>query len=136
LNAARLLLRRQKDVSGGYLLNRPRYLLVPVGLEADAEALIASLTYRPSANVERETPSWVKGLSVVSNPRLDDLSATTWYLLGDPAINPTIRLAHLNGQTTPTVDQEADFQRDIIRFKVRFDVVAVPINWTAAVRMQ
>jgi hypothetical protein len=135
LNAGRVLLRRQKDISGGYLLNQPQYIVAPVGLEGHGEALIASLTYRPSADVERETPRWVRSLAIVADPRLDDLSATTWYLLSDPRVNPTIRVGHLNGQTGPTVEQESDFERDILKFKIRFDVVAVPVNWTGAVKM-
>ncbi len=135
LNAARVLMRKQQDSSGGYVLTDPRYLVVPVGLEADAEALTASLTYRPGSNTELQTPAWVKSLAVVSDPRLDAASASVWYLLSSPTVAAVIRLGYLNGQTTPEVEQEIDFDRDTLRFKIRFDVACAAIGWAGGVKM-
>lgn len=135
LNAARLLMRKQQDSSGGYVLTAPRYIVVPVGHEADAEALVASLTYKNATDVERDTPAWIGGLIVISDPRLDANNADDWYLLSDPATAPVIRIGYLNGQTTPDVEQEGDFDRDVLKFKIRFDVAVAAVGWAGAVKM-
>ena len=135
LNAARVLMRKQQDSNGGYVLTDPRYLVVPVALEADAEALTAALTYRPGSNTELQTPAWVKSLAVVSDPRLDAASASVWYLLSNPLVAPVIRLGYLNGATAPVVEQEGDFDTDVMKFKIRFDVCAAAVGWAGGVKM-
>lgn len=135
LNKARVLMRKQKDSSGAYVLTAPRYLVVPVAVEADAEALVASLTYKAGTDVERETPAWVRGLTIISDPRLDDSDPADWYLLSDPLVSPTLRLGYLNGRDTPEVEQDADFNTDVLRFKIRFDVASAAAGWSGAVKM-
>lgn len=135
LGIARTAMRKQKDSSGGFVLTNPRFLVCPVAGESVAEALIASLTYRPEANVEQQTPGWVKSLAVVADPRLDATDAGDWYLLSDPVVSPVIRLGYLNGITEPTVEQDTDFQRDTLRFKVRFDVACTAVGYAGAVKM-
>ncbi len=135
LNAARVLMRKQQDSSGGYVLTDPRFIVCPFALEADAEALTASLTYRPGSNTELQTPAWVKSLAVVSDPRLDAASASVWYLLSNPLVAPVIRLGYLNGATSPAVEQEGDFDTDVMKFKIRFDVCAAAVGWAGGVKM-
>lgn len=135
LNAARVLMRKQQDANGGYVLTDPRFIVCPVALEADAEALVASLTYRQSSNTELQTPAWVKSLAVVSDPRLDAASASVWYLLSDQTVAAVIRLGYLNGQTTPEVEQEVDFDHDTMKFKIRFDVACAAIGWAGGAKM-
>lgn len=135
LNAGRVLMRKQQDSNGGYVLTDPRFIVCPVALEADAEALTASLTYRPSSNAELQTPAWVKALAVVSDPRLDAASASIWYLLSNPLVAPVIRLGYLNGATAPVVEQEGDFDTDVMKFKIRFDVCAAAVGWAGATKM-
>ena len=135
LNAARVLMRKQQDSSGGYVLTDPRFIVCPVALEADAEALTAALTYRPGSNTELQTPAWIKSLAVVSDPRLDAASASVWYLLSNPLVAPTIRLGYLNGATSPVVEQEGDFDTDVMKFKIRFDVCAAAVGWAGGVKM-
>lgn len=135
LNAARVLMRKQKDVNGGYVLTNPRFIVCPVAEEANAEALTAALTYRPASNTELSTPQWVRSLAVISDPRLDVASSTVWYLLSDPTTAPVIRLGYLNGQTVPTVEQDVDFDKDVLRFKIRFDVACAAIGWAGGVKL-
>ena len=135
LGLARALMRKQQDSSGGFVMTAPRFLLVPVGLETEAEALVSSLTYRPDLAGEMQTPGWVKGLRVIADPRLDAVDAGDWYLLSEPAVAPVIRLTFLNGQRSPVVEQSGDFSRDIIRYKVRLDVAATAVGYAGAVKM-
>ncbi|HRC72036.1 MAG TPA: Clp protease ClpP [Candidatus Competibacter sp.] len=135
LNAARVLMRRQKDSNGGYVLTAPRFLVVPVGHEGEAEALVASMTYRPGTSTEIQTPEWVRGLVVVSDPRLDDQDPDDWYLLSDPAVAPAVRIGYLNGRDTPETEEKVDFNTDVIHFKIRFDVAVAAVGWAGAVKM-
>lgn len=135
LNAARVLMRQQKDSNGGYVMTQPRFVICPVLLEGDAEALLASLSYRPSTDTEVATPKWIKGLAIVSDPRLDAVSNSTWYLLSAPNVAPTIRLGYLNNVTTPVVEDDKDFDTDVIRYKIRFDVCAAAVGHAGGVKV-
>lgn len=135
LAAARALMRKQQDSSGGFVMTQPRFIVCPVALESAAEALVASLTYKPEAGNEVDTPSWVKGLTIIADPRLDVADPTEWYLLSVPSVAPVLRLAYLNNQTSPAVEEEKDFDRDITKFKIRFDLGASVIGWAGAVKI-
>lgn len=135
LGKARALMRKQMDSSGGFILTMPRFLVVPVAMESDAEALVGSLSYRPDLVGEMQTPPWVKSLRIVADPRLDVSDAADWFLLSEPGTAPVIRLAFLNGQQAPVIEQETDFNRDITKFKVRLDVAACAVGFAGAVKM-
>ncbi len=76
----------------------------------------------------------MKGLAIVSDPRLDVVSAATWYLLSDPTVAPTIRLGYLNNVTTPVVEDDKDFDADLFKYKIRFDVCAAAVGYAGAVK--
>jgi len=135
LGKARALMRKQQDSSGGFILTTPRFIVCPVALESDAEALVGSLSYRPDLVGEMQTPPWVKSLRIVADPRLDVSDAADWFLLSEPGTAPVIRLAFLNGQQAPVIEQEIDFNRDITKFKVRLDVAACAVGFAGAVKM-
>ena len=135
LSIARGLMRKQKDSSGGFVMTAPRYLVVPVALESTAEALVAAITYRPTADNEIQTPGWIRGLAIVSDPRLDVSDPADWYLLSDPRTAPVIRLGYLNGVQNPTVEQDVDFDKDVLKFKIRFDVACSAVGYAGAVKM-
>ena len=135
LSIARGLMRKQKDSSGGFVMTAPRYLVVPVALESTAEALVAAITYRPAADNEIQTPAWIRGLAIVSDPRLDVSDPADWYLLSDPRTAPVIRLGYLNGDQNPTVEQDVDFDKDVLKFKIRFDVACTAVGYAGAVKM-
>ena len=136
LGEARTYLRKQVDQSGGYVATNPRYLVVPVALETNAESIIAALSYRTDlAGPETMSPGWQNKLQVIADPRLDASSKTTWYLFSDPNTAPVIELAFLNGMKVPVVEQDTDFDRDILRFKIRFDVGVAAVGFAGAVKM-
>lgn len=135
LSAARVLMRKQKDSSGGYVMTAPRFIVCPVALESAAESLISALTFRPSSDTEIATPEWIRGLIPASDPRLDAADPAVWYLLSDPRTAPVIRLGYLNGDQNPTVEQDVDFDKDILKFKVRFDVACTAVGYAGSVKM-
>lgn len=135
LGIARTLMRKQVDTPGGFVMTVPRFLIVPVAVESDAEALVSSLTYRPDLAGELQTPAWVKALRIIADPRLDATDAGDWYLLSEPVIAPVVRLAFLNGQRGPVVEQDNDFDRDVITYRVRLDVAATAVGYAGAVKM-
>ncbi|MDN5871455.1 MAG: HK97 family phage prohead protease [Nitrococcus sp.] len=131
LGTAKSAMRRQTGIGGtGYLNITPRYLIVPTALEVTAEQLLSTITPAQAADV---VPTWIKSLLLVVEPRLDDDSATAWYLAGDPTVHDTIEVANLDGQQ-PSVDQEQEFNRDVVAWKVRVDVGAAAIDWRALYR--
>ncbi len=135
LGKARVLMKKQKDASGGYVLTLPRFIVCPVALETDSESLISSLTYRLDLTGDQQTPQWVKALRIIADPRLDAVDSGDWYLVSEPETAPVIQLAFLNGQRVPVMEQDADFDRDVIKYKVRLDVAAAAIGFAGAVKM-
>ncbi len=142
LSALRTAMRRQKDVNGGYVLTIPKFLIVSVREETTAEQLIASVTTRIDATGESQSPAWINKLRVIADPRLDDapldqgVTMLPYYLLSEPGAAPVISLAFLNDQRSPAVEQESDFDHDVMKFKIRFDVGVGAVGWAGAVRME
>lgn len=129
LGAARAAMRKQKGIAGlGYLDPQPRFLIVPVGLETTAEQLIASLVDPARSNA---TPSleFVRGLTLIADPRLDAHSETAWYLAADPRQIDTIVRAYLVNQPRPYLEENPEFLRDALSWKVRLDFAAGVMNW-------
>lgn len=129
LGAARAAMRKQKGIAGlGYLDPQPRFLIVPVSLETTAEQLIASLVDPARSNA---TPSleFVRGLTLIADPRLDEHSETAWYLAADPRQIDTIVRAYLVNQPRPYLEENPEFLRDALSWKVRLDFAAGVMNW-------
>jgi ATP-dependent protease ClpP protease subunit len=121
LGAARAAMRRQKGLQGlGYFDPQPRFLLVPVVMETKAEQLLASLVDPAMAN-NTGNPEWIRRLVLVSDPRLDEVSETAWYLAADPNQHDTIVRAYLAGEPRPYLEENSEFERDAIGHKCRLD---------------
>ncbi len=126
LSAARTAMKRQRGLAGEAFLNiQPRYLIVPVTLETTVDALMATIT---PITVDEVVPEWVKSLIVISDPRLDEVSTTAWYLAASPLAHDTVDVLHLSGEPV-FMDQDTKFETDALRFKARFDVGAAAIDW-------
>jgi ATP-dependent protease ClpP protease subunit len=122
LGLARAAMRSQKGLDGiGYFDPQPRFLIVPVFLETTAEALLASLV-DPSKNNDATNPAWVRGLTLVADPRLDAASTSAWYLAADPNQVETVIRAYLAGSERPYLEEDDAFIRDVISHKARLDV--------------
>lgn len=126
-------MRTQKD--GKATLDiRPKYLLTPVALEPTAIALLAA-EFDP-ALVDAKVPNPVRNkLEVISDPRLDDASATTSFMLADQSMYDTIEVAYLDGNDKPYLEQQQGFTVDGAAFKVRIDAGVAPLSWRTIVKM-
>lgn len=131
LGVGRLAMRKQKDKSLRDTLNiQPRVLLVPVAKEDLARELMSSTTDFSNTNANK--PNIYKGaFSVVSDPYLDGISATAWYLFADPADIAPFEVVFLDGNQAPFMDDAVDFETDAMKFKVRLDYGIAPGDWRA-----
>jgi len=127
IGAARTAMRKQKD--GVATLNiRPAYLIVPAALEDTARVLMASETDPASTN--SRVPNPVRGLlEIVVDARLDEVSATAWYLAADPNLFDTIEVGYLDGVAAPFLDQQDGWTVDGVEYKVRIDAAAAPLEY-------
>lgn len=130
LSAAVSALRQQVVRGGkaGTVLNiRPAILLVPSALEVIAKQLVSSPVWPGKSNNE---PNPMQNIArVVVEPRLDAVSTTAWYLIGDPASVDTLEIAYLDGEEAPFLDQKDGWTIDGTEYKVRIDAGAAPLAW-------
>ncbi len=121
LGAARSAMRKQRGLAGiSWLDPQPKYLIVPVALETTAEQLLASLV-DPSKNNDTPNLAFVRGLTLIADPRLDVSSETVWYLSAHPNQIEGIMRAYLAGQPRPYLEENTQFDSDAVSFKVRLD---------------
>lgn len=121
LAEAMMMLRKAQDpLSGEYLRIRPRYLVVPVALEATAAQLLRS-TADPSANNSGVTNIYQGALTLISDPELDALNAKAWYLLGEPVGGEGVEVDFLNGNKTPFLEGKESFDTLGWEYRSYFD---------------
>ncbi|GEO81948.1 prohead protease/major capsid protein fusion protein [Pararhodospirillum oryzae] len=116
LSAGRLALRRQTDLTGRPIDATPAFLLVPAALETMAEKLLSQIQATRTSDVNPFT-----ALTLAVDPRLDDVSATRWYLAASPATIDGLEYAYLEGAPGPQIETRAGFDVDGVEIKVRLD---------------
>lgn len=130
LGAARAAMRKQKGIAGlDFIDPQPRFLIVPVALETTCEQLLSSLVM--PAKADETNVQWIRGLTLVADPRLDAASATAWYLAASPQQIEGIARAYLQGETAPHLDENEDFYRDSMDWKVRHEFAAAVCGFRA-----
>lgn len=134
-----------RDLAGpdGNMMNlEPVKLLVPSALEATARKLYTSQEVRDTtsstkylvANIyqNRFMPVVVPELG---NSSYTGYSATTWFLLCDPAILASAVMCFLNGQQSPTIESaDADFNTLGIEFRGYHDFGVAMTEYRASVK--
>jgi ATP-dependent protease ClpP protease subunit/phage major head subunit gpT-like protein len=131
LGAARAAMRKQKGIAGlDFIDPQPRFLIVPVALETLCEQLLASLA-DPAKSNDTTNPAWIRGLTLVADPRLDATSATAWYLAASPQQIEGIARAYLQGETEPHIEDNEGFYNDTMDWKVRHEFAAAVCGWRA-----
>lgn len=134
LSTARAAMRKQRGIGGlAYLDPQPRYLIVPVALETKAEQLLASLV-DPSTQNATPNSEFIRGLTLVSDPRLDVASTSTWYLAASPKQVEGILRAYLSGERMPFLEEATEFKTDAISYKVRLDFAAGVMDYRGLYR--
>lgn len=122
LGAARAAMRRQKGIKNtSYVDPQPRFLIVPVCLESKAEALLNSMVLYGASN-NTDNLAWIRNLTLVADPRLDDVSPTAWYLAASPAQIDHIVRAYIAGQARPYFEHKLGFETDDLAVKSRLDL--------------
>lgn len=125
LDSLAVKMQMQTSNEGRKLAIRPRFLIVPVGKERTAMKLMADTTPTKAEDVN----PWRGRLEVVASPRLDDNSATAWYLVADPSRIPTIEIAWLDGLEGPQFDAEMNFNTKGLAWSVMADVAAKALDF-------
>jgi hypothetical protein len=134
LNTAfRLMLLQRGLNSDAILALQPRYLIVPANLSGTALELVNSISYNASGNNEGVKNIYGVGgprqLQVIVEPQLDLGVTTQWFLSADPSQVDTVEVTFLQGEETPQLDQEWDFDRDVYKYKVRQTFGVKAIDW-------
>lgn len=123
---AREAMRKQTGVDKKTLLNVvPVYILVPTALETAAEQFLSPIY--PAQTADVVTPT-MKKLQAISEPRLDAISASNWYVAGSPDQIDIVELAYLEGQQGLFTETRMGFDVDGMEVKVRQDVAAKAID--------
>lgn len=129
LGLARAAMRKQKDIAGlQYIDPQPRFLIVPVSKETQAEQLLASINDPDRAGSNAPTLEWMKRLTLVADPRLDAVSEISWYLAASPQQIETIIRVYLMGEERPHIEEQMAFRTDAYEVKARLDVGAGTID--------
>jgi hypothetical protein len=125
---ARAQMRVQKGPAGSHLNLVPRYIGVPAALEGYALQLIYPINIA-SSDQTKVVPEWVRSLVPICEPRLDDNSATAWYLFADPAQIDTVEYCFLEGQEGVYFETKQGFEVDGVEMKARMDFGAAAIDF-------
>lgn len=128
------LMKLQKDIQGLRRLNiRPRYFLAPVSLEGSSEQFFNTDRIGGSTNQPNLINPYAGSyITRVYEPRLDDASATAWYLAGPPG--KTVVVYFLNGVQAPYMETREGWTVDGVEYKVRIDAGAKAVDWRALVK--
>ena len=134
LNTAFRLMMLQRGLNSDAILGiQPRYLIVPANLSGTALELVNSISYNATGNNEGVKNIYGVGgprqLQVIVEPQLDLGVTTQWFLSADPSQVDTVEVTFLQGEETPQLDQEWDFDRDVYKYKVRQTFGVKAIDW-------
>jgi phage major head subunit gpT-like protein len=118
LGKGRLALRIQTDLDGARLGLLPSYLVGPAALETAFDELLTQVMPTQSSEV---TPSYIRSLQPVIEPRLDTASATAYYLVVNPASRPCLMEGYLVGAESPAIESEYDFDTKGQKYSILYD---------------
>jgi len=136
LNVAFTSMMTKKGLNSSVVLNlQPSFLIVPVAISATALQVVGSIadpSVGGSAAGNSNTlniygPNGSRPLRVIVDPTLDANSSTAWYLAASTSQVDTIELTFLEGEQSPVLESEWDFDKDVYKYKVRqtFGVAAI-----------
>jgi hypothetical protein len=134
LDTAFSLMMLQTGLNADAILGlEPKFLIVPPQLSGTALELVNSVSYNKANNNEGVKNIYGVGgprqLQVVVEPQLASGVTTQWFLSADPSQVDTVEVTFLQGEETPQLDQEWDFDRDLYKYKVRQTFGVKAIDW-------
>ena len=124
LSDARQALRTQKDLAGNRVNLRPRYLVVPTALETAAQKQLTAVV----ANTTGDVNIFAGSMGIIVEPRLDDDSATAYYVTADPAQVDMLVYGYLEGEAGPTVTTVDERDPDGTTILARIDFGCSVLN--------
>jgi len=127
LNAAYVSMMTQTGLTDAIINVVPRFIIVPVALSATVLQLLGSMadpsaggTAAGNSNTKNiYGPGGGRALTPIVEPQLDGNSATAWYLAAANNQVDTVELAFLQGEESPVIESEWDFNKDVWKHKVR-----------------
>lgn len=131
-----LAMKKQKDLQGLRTLNiRPQFFIATAALEGSSEIFFRSGNFSDSDTIAtdsslastRVNPYAGAYFTRVYEPRLDDNSATEWYLAA--AKGKTVNVYFLNGVQLPYLESKNGWDVDGVEYKVRLDCGAKAVDW-------
>jgi hypothetical protein len=136
LNTAFISMMTKKGLRSDVILNiQPAFLIVPAAISATALQLLGSIadpSVGGSAAGNSNTkniygPNGDRPLKVIVEPLLDANSSTAWYLAANNSQVDTVEITFLEGEQSPVLENEWDFDKDVYKYKVRqtFGVAAI-----------
>ena len=124
LSDARQALRTQSDLAGNRVNLRPRYLVVPTALETAAQKQLTAVV----ANTTGDVNIFAGSMGIIVEPRLDDDSATAYYVTADPAQVDMLVYGYLEGEAGPTVTTVDERDPDGTTILARIDFGCSVLN--------
>ena len=133
LGKVRSALAKQMDIDGeGELELQLAVLLVPDALLDTVEALLSD-RYQPTASSGVITRRYT-GLTVVSSPKLDNVSTSAWYGFADPMAAAAFQYGYLDGQNGPQISRQVSFEDDGMAMKIIHDFAFGAVDWRPVVK--
>ena len=138
LNAAYLSMMTKKGLRSDVILNiQPAFLIVPAALGATALQLVGSIadpaaggSNAGNANTKNiYGPNGDRPLKVIIEPVLDANSATAFYFAANNSQVDTVEITFLEGEQSPVLESEWDFDKDVYKNKVRQTFGVAPIDF-------
>ncbi|MBE7413848.1 MAG: hypothetical protein HS130_00915 [Deltaproteobacteria bacterium] len=124
-----LLMGTQKDLNDKRRLNiSPAFFIAPRALKGAAEVFFGSNQFAgDNKSATRTNPYAGTKYTRVYEARLDDDSATAWYLAARKG--KTVTVFFLNGQKAPYLETKQGWNVDGVEYKVRIDAGAKAMDW-------
>lgn len=131
LNVGFNVMMTQSGLNTGTTLGiMPRYLIVPANLSATALQITNGMIQpATSATVNLYGQEGPRTLMTIVDAQLDSSSTTGWYLAADPAQVDTVEVAFLQGEESPILTREEEFNTDAVKFKCRQSFAAAAIDY-------
>ena len=138
LNTAYVSMMIKKGLRSDVILGIvPKFLIVPPSLSATADELVTSLTpptvggsaVGTSGTNNIYGPNGKRRLTVVVEPVLEAASSVAWYLAADNSQVDTVEVTFLEGEQSPVLENEWDFDKDVYKYKVRQTFGVAPIDY-------